>query len=220
MQAELAAYLNKLLGYGVSGFRVDAGKHIGQDDLDAIYARLNHTKDGYKPYWALEVFGGGPGILAPRRSPSPVTSSALTARQQIYNAFKSYPTEHVGSIATLEVFGTGSGLTSSSKTMSFVTNHDTDRNPGEYLGHKDGDRFILANEWLLASGLRSPQIFSSFDRRHRPATTPRPSNAAGSSPTPTAAAGMDLRPPRPGIVGMIGWHEYVGKRQAGQLLHR
>lgn len=46
MQTELAAYLNKLISYGVSGFRVDAAKHIGQDDLDAIYSRLNKTKDG------------------------------------------------------------------------------------------------------------------------------------------------------------------------------
>ena len=62
----LAAYLNKLIGYGVSGFRVDAAKHIGQTDLDAIYSRLHDTKDGTRPYWALEVFGGGPGTLSPQ----------------------------------------------------------------------------------------------------------------------------------------------------------
>ena len=66
VQSTLAAYLNKLIGYGVSGFRVDAAKHIGQDDLDAIYSQLHRTKDGVKPYWALEVFGGGPGILSPQ----------------------------------------------------------------------------------------------------------------------------------------------------------
>jgi alpha-amylase len=30
VRSTLAAYLNKLIGYGVSGFRVDAAKHIGQ----------------------------------------------------------------------------------------------------------------------------------------------------------------------------------------------
>ena len=45
----LAAYLNKLIGYGVSGFRVDAGKHIAPADLDAIYAQLDKTKDGKSP---------------------------------------------------------------------------------------------------------------------------------------------------------------------------
>ena len=66
VRTKVAAYLNKLLGYGVSGFRVDAAKHIGQEDLDGIYTKLNRTRDGHKPYWALEVLGNGPGILAPQ----------------------------------------------------------------------------------------------------------------------------------------------------------
>jgi alpha-amylase len=209
VQGKLAAYLNKLLGYGVSGFRVDAAKHIGQEDLDAIYARLNYTKDGYKPYWALEVFGGGPGILSPQAFTRSGDVLGLDAARQIFNAFKSYPNEHVGSIATLEVFGTGSGLTSSKKTLSFVTNHDTDRNPGEYLGHKDGDRFILANEWLLAQGYGSPQIYSSFEWNTRDDSPP--SNAAGLiSDTDCSSAAWTCDHRDPGIVGMIGWHKYVG----------
>ena len=46
MRSTLAGYLNKLLGYGVSGFRVDAAKHIGQTDLAAIEAKLHRTVDG------------------------------------------------------------------------------------------------------------------------------------------------------------------------------
>jgi alpha-amylase len=134
VQDTLADYLNKLIGYGVSGFRVDAAKHIGQDDLDAIHSRLHKTKDGVKPYWALEVFGGGPGILSPEAFTRSGDVLGLDAAKQMQAAFKSYPDAHIGSIATLEVFGKGSGLTSSKKTMSFVTNHDTDRVP-EYLGH-------------------------------------------------------------------------------------
>jgi alpha-amylase len=63
---KLAGYLNKLIGYGVSGFRVDAAKHMGQTDLNAIYSRLNRTKDGVRPYWALEVGSGSPGVLSPQ----------------------------------------------------------------------------------------------------------------------------------------------------------
>lgn len=66
---ELAGYLNKLIRYGVSGFRVDAAKHTPQGDLDAIYSRLRTTKDGVKPYWALEVLPGSPGILRPAGVP-------------------------------------------------------------------------------------------------------------------------------------------------------
>ncbi|MGI3785962.1 MAG: alpha-amylase family glycosyl hydrolase, partial [Janthinobacterium lividum] len=58
VRGKITSYLNRLIGFGVSGFRVDAAKHIGQTDLDAIRDGLHKTKDGTRPYWALEVFGG------------------------------------------------------------------------------------------------------------------------------------------------------------------
>ncbi len=208
VQGKLAAYLNKLIGYGVSGFRVDAAKHVGQDDLDEIYARLNYTKDGYKPYWALEVFGGGPGILSPEAFTRSGDVLGLDAVKQIRDAFKSYPAEHIGSIATLEVFGSGSGLTSSKKTLSFVDNHDTERN-GDALNYKDGARFILANEWLLASGYGSPQIFSSFSWTDTNASPPATANGLITD-TDCSSDAWVCTHRNAGIVGMIGWHDYVG----------
>ena len=56
VRATLAGYLNRLIDMGVSGFRVDAAKHVGQVDLAAIEARLHRTLDGTRPYVALEVF--------------------------------------------------------------------------------------------------------------------------------------------------------------------
>jgi alpha-amylase len=209
VQKQLAGYLNKLIRYGVSGFRVDAGKHVGQDDLDGIYARLNLTKDHKKPYWALEVFGGGPGVLSPQAFTRSGDVLGLDGAKQIFAAFKSYPNEHVGSLATLEVFGTGSGLTSSKKTMSFVTNHDTDRNAGEYLGHKDGARFILANEWLLASGYGSPQVYSSFEWETRDDSPPATADGLITDADCTSPAWTCDHRNR-GIVAMVGWHNYVG----------
>ncbi len=185
----LAAYLNKLIGYGVSGFRVDAAKHIGQPDLDAIYALLHKTKDGDKPYWALEVFGGGPGILSPMAFTSSGSVLGLDADVQIKNAFKSYPTDATGSIATLKVFGAYSGLPPSDKTLTFVQNHDTERN-GDALNYKDGAKNILANEFLLASGYGTPQVYSSF--AWNTADDSPPATPAAWSPTPTAPT------PRPG----------------------
>jgi alpha-amylase len=208
VQSQLAAYLNKLIGYGVSGFRVDAAKHIGQDDLDAIYARLNKTKDGVKPYWALEVFGGGPGILSPQAFTTSGDVLGLDGVKQIRDAFKSYPAEPVGSIATLEVFGAGSGLTASNKTLSFVDNHDTERN-GDALNYKDGARYVLASEWLLASGYGSPQIFSSFKWDTPDDSPPANSNGLITNADCTSAKWTcDHR--NPGTVAMIKWHNYVG----------
>lgn len=210
VQAELAGYLNKLLRYGVSGFRVDAGKHVGEQDLDAIYSKLHKTKDGVKPYWALEVFGGGPGILSPQAFTKSGDVLGLDAALQIKNAFKSYPDAHVGSLATLEVFGKSSGLTSSGKTMSFVTNHDTDRDGGaNYLGHKDGATFILANEWLLASGYGSPQVYSSFEWANKDDSPP--STASGLITNTVCGPAWTCDHRLPGIVAMVRWHHAAGK---------
>jgi alpha-amylase len=213
VQDHLAAYLNKLIGYGVSGFRVDAAKHIGQADLDAIYSRLHRTKDHVKPYWALEVFGGGPGILSPQAFTTSGDVLGLDGVKQIRDAFKSYPAEHIGSIATLEVFGSGSGLTPSSKTLSFVTNHDTERN-GDALNYKDGPRYVLANEWLLAEGYGHPQVFSGF--AWNTTDDSPPSDANGIITNAECTSGQWTCTHRnPGILGMVGWHNYVGTaRQA------
>jgi alpha-amylase len=220
VQETLAAFLNKLIGCGVSGFRVDAAKHIGQDDLDGIYSRLNKTKDGVKPYWALEVFGGGPGILSPEAFTRSGDVLGLDAAKQIQAAFKSYQgSGNTGSLATLEVFGKGSGLTSSEKTMSFVTNHDTDRSANEYLGHKDGETFILANEWLLASGYGSPQIFCSLEWVTRDDSPPANANGLITKTNCTSVEWTCDHRNR-GIVAMVGWHNFVGDAQACELVHR
>jgi alpha-amylase len=208
VQTELAGYLNKLIGYGVSGFRVDAAKHVGQADLDAIYSLLHRTKDRVKPYWALEVFGGGPGILSPQAFTTSGNVLGLDDVKQIRDAFKSYPAAHIGSIATLEVFGAGSGLTPSAKTLSFVTNHDTERD-GDALSYKDGARYVLANEWLLAEGYGHPQIFSGFT--WNTADDSPPSDANGIITDADCSNGQWTCTHRnPGILGMVGWHNYVG----------
>ncbi len=187
MRNELAKYLNKLIGYGVSGFRVDAAKHVGQDDLLALQKKLRDTVDGDRPYVALEVFGGGPGILSPQAFTGAGSAVlGLDGDIQIKNAFKSYPADGTGSLAVLKTFG--DGLTPSGKTLSFVQNHDTERN-GDALTYKDGATNLLAQQFLLAYGYGTPQVYSSFAWSATDASPP--SDPGGSSPTPTV-------PPRPG----------------------
>ena len=129
----------------------------------------------------------------------------------------------MGSLATLEVFGADSGLTASKKTMSFVTNHDTDRN-GPYLSYKDGARYKLANKWLLAEGYGSPQVYSSFtwgppanppanatDDDKAGKTQSPPSRRNGRVTNTDCSSGQWTCDHRDrGIVAMIGWHQDVG----------
>jgi len=207
----LDAYLNRLIGYGVSGFRVDAGKHVGQADLNAIYRGLDRTKDGVRPYWALEVFGGSPGVLSPEAFTRSGDVLGLDGARQIFNAFKSYGgSGNLGDISGLSTFGASSGLTRSSRTLSFVTNHDTDRNAGEYLGHKDGQRYRLATEWLLADGYGSPQVYSSFDFGSDTAQSP-PATADGLITDAECTSGAWTCDHRAhAVVSMVRFHSYAG----------
>jgi len=207
VQDELAAYLNKLIRYGVSGFRVDAAKHMPQDDLDAIYSRLHKTKDGVQPYWALEVLPGSPGILRPEAYLRSGAVLGADGARQIQQAFKSYGT-NAGGIASLEVFGRGSGLTPSAKTLSFVTNHDLERNRNDYLGYQDGATYILANEWLIAQGYGSPQVYSSFAWAN--ADDSPPATRAGRVTDTVCGEQWTCVHRNSGILALIRWHDYVG----------
>jgi alpha-amylase len=58
---------------------------------------------------ALEVFGGGPGDLSPFAFQSVGSLLGLDTDVQLKSAFTSYPANGTGSIATLKIFGEGSG---------------------------------------------------------------------------------------------------------------
>ena len=66
VQERIAAYLTDLIGIGISGFRIDAAKHIHPDDLVAILSKFRRNIGGALPpdfiTW-LEVLLGGESDL-------------------------------------------------------------------------------------------------------------------------------------------------------------
>ena len=208
VRGTLAAYLNKLLGYGVSGFRVDAAKHVGQADLAAIQARLHNTVDGTRPYVALEVFPGGPGRLSQFAFLPVGDVIGLDYDVQIKNAFKSYSSPpNDGNIGDLRYFGAQSGLPPSDKVLAFVQNHDTERN-GDALNYKDGPTNIIANEFLLAYGYGRPQVYSGF--AWNTTDDSPPSTADGLITDTDCANGWVCVVRDTGVANMVGFHNTVG----------
>jgi alpha-amylase len=203
----LAAYLNKLLSYGVSGFRVDAAKHISHTDLTAIEALLHRTVDGTRPYIALEVPPGGPGKLSPWAYFGQGDVLGFDFAGQIRDAFKSYTTPPGGNITDLQVFGEQSGLLPSDKTLVFVANHDTERN-GSTLSYKDGATYILATEFMLARGYGTPQVYASFAFANNDDSPP--ADARGFITNTDCNAGWVCVDRNKGVANMVGWHNYVG----------
>jgi alpha-amylase len=207
VRGTLSAYLNKLIGLGVSGFRVDAAKHIGQTDLAALEARLDRTVDGTRPYLALEVFPGGPGKLAPAAFEPVGNLLGFDYATQIESAFKSYTTPPGGNITDLQVFGEQSGLLPSDKELVFIENHDTERN-GSTLSYKDGVLNVLATEFMLARGYGRPQVYASFNFSGNDDSPP--SDAQGLVTDTDCANGWTCTDRFMAVANMVGWHNEVG----------
>jgi alpha-amylase len=208
VQDKIAGYLNKLLSYGVSGFRVDAAKHIGVDDLAAIEAKLDNTVDGTAPQMALEVMPGSPGRISMTAFESVGTLLGFDYSGQLLNAFKSYNSPpNDGNIGDLKVFGEAAGLLPSDKELVFVENHDTERN-GQNLNYKQPNNTI-ANEFMLAYPYGTPQVYASF--AWTTSDDSPPSNADGMiTNTDCNSAAWVCVDRHAGVKGMVGFHNFVG----------
>jgi alpha-amylase len=208
-EATIARYLNKLISYGVSGFRVDAAKHIGIEDMRSIERLLHRTADGTRPYIASEVFPGSPGEGSQYAYTQVGSVLGFDASYQLYNAFKSYTADGTGNITGLRVWGEAAGLIPSDRSLTFVENHDTERggNPPT-LSYKDGATNTIANEFLLAYGYGTPQVYSGFAWTNTYDSPP--SDANGYVTNTDCNNGWVCVDRYQGIVGMVGWHNYVG----------
>ncbi len=170
----LANYLLALMDVGVAGFRIDAAKHIQQVELDDILARVNQARTAAGkslPYVYLEVIGGNGEALGPgdyfgegyaSGGAADITEFTVTG---VGNKFLNANGEHISQLNPTGPPGarfseTAWGLMPSNKAVVFLENHDTQHNCG--LSYRDGDRFRLANVWLLAQPYGYPLILSSF----------------------------------------------------------
>lgn len=213
VRSTLAAYLNKLLSYGVSGFRVDAAKHVGQGDLAAIQSRLRRTVDGTRPYFALEVGAGSPGRISPAAFTGQGQVLGFDYTSAIQNAFKSYDDSSTprndGNIGDLKVFGEAAGLLPSANELVFIQNHDTERN-GSSLNYKDPNN-LIATQFMLAYPYGTPQVYAGFTFGTDTNQSP-PSTADGLiTNTDCGSAAWNCTDRQLGVKGMVRFHNRVGQ---------
>ncbi|GCD48203.1 carbohydrate-binding module family 20 domain-containing protein [Streptomyces paromomycinus] len=148
----IAGYLNDLLSLGVDGFRVDAAKHIPQNDLADIKSRL--TDPGV--YWKQETIGAPGEDVQPSEY---YTTGDVQEFTYAYDLKRVFTKEK---LAALKNFGEGWNYLRSDKASVFVTNHDTERNGGS-LNYKDGADYTLAHVFMLAWPYGSPDVHSGYE---------------------------------------------------------
>ena len=194
VRGKLAGYLNDLISLGVDGFRLDAAKHINAADISAIKAQLTKSVLIYQ-----EVMPGG--AVNPPAYEGIGKVLEFTYGQKLKQQFQ-------GSIANLQTFGQSWGLEPSSASVTFVDNHDTDRNSST-LSYKDGSTYQLANIFSLAWGYGQPQVYSSFTFSASDQSPPADGSGFVTA-TDCGSAGTWLCQDRQqATLGMVGWHNAV-----------
>jgi alpha-amylase len=174
VRSKLDGYLDDLVSLGVDGFRVDAAKHIPVGDLSAIMGAVPGS-----PYVYQEVIEGGNGEISPTEYTGIGDVTEFRYGDVVGDAFRN------GSIAGLNQLE-GRMLLSSADAITFIDNHDTQRNGRAKLTYKDGSSYALAEAFMIAYPYGVPKVMSSFDFTNPESSPP----AAGNGTTLPVSCGQ------------------------------
>jgi alpha-amylase len=149
VRAKIVGYLQSLVDLGVTGFRIDAAKHMPVADLEAIKAMLPA-----EIHYIQEVIPGTPGA-------EPTDYLGIG---DIFGFDLAYQLASIFSqqLAYLPDTSTESPwITPSNQTVVMVSNHDTERN-GQTLNYSQPAQFEAATALMLALDYGQPMLYSSF----------------------------------------------------------
>ena len=196
VRTKIAGYFNDLISLGVSGFRIDAAKHIPAADLAAIKQKLTNPN----VYWVHEVIGAGGEPIQPSEYLGSGDSHEFNYARRLKSNFD-------GSIANLKFIQ--DGLLPSVNAGVFVDNHDTERN-GETMNYQWGAKYLLANAFMLSYPYGSPSVYSGYAFN----SSTKDNGAPGASATsvPNADCGnsaWQCTQRKQEIRGMVAFHNAV-----------
>jgi alpha-amylase len=184
----IAGYLSGLVEMGVSGFRIDAAKHVPPADLAAILGRVTG-----ETYYFLEVIDHGGEAIQSSEYLSTGAEGIVDVTEFKYDVAGAFRGGGGRTLAGLRTLGdAGAGFLPSERAVVFVNNHDTQRADSLYYAH--GAAYDLATAFMLAWPYGHPSLLSSyaFDRATPAGRSIGPPDAApdcAAPAAPTATAG-------------------------------
>ncbi len=155
VRGKIAAYMNDLLSMGVAGFRIDAAKHMASADVANIISRLNGS-----PYIFQEVIGAANEPITPAQYTYISDVTEFNFSSTLGHYFKGR-----APLKDLRNIGVWSGWLASNDAVTFVANHDNQRqNTNNIVTHKDGMNVNnIAHVFMLAYPYGYPEVMSSYD---------------------------------------------------------
>ena len=165
VRVKIADYLNDLISLGVAGFRVDAAKHFGAADLKAVVDLLDPI-NGRQPIIMSEVIGGN-------GQNEPFTEFGYAWAWDMPNILLSNLNQNTLAFAKNDFWTVG--FNASNKTITMVSNHDTEHHGPSSLAYWETQKYQLAHVFMLSAKFGIPQIYSGYsfsDERLGPNTNP------------------------------------------------
>ena len=155
VRGKIADYMNDLIGLGVAGFRIDAAKHIPAEDISNIVSRLNGS-----PYIFQEVIGASGEAVQPDEYTYIGAVTEFNFTDTIGWYFKGN-----GTLSDIQNIGSWDGWLSSNSAVTFVANHDNQRQDTDnIITHFDGEGVNNnAHVFTLAWPYGYPKVMSSYD---------------------------------------------------------
>ncbi|MBK9322716.1 MAG: alpha-amylase family protein [Bdellovibrionaceae bacterium] len=152
VQQKILDYMTSLLKMGVSGFRIDAAKHIRARDIAAIVSRLPAPAYVYQ-----ELILGYNDII---RYSDYVGSGDVTDYVYPFFVAQAFLNQKLGALARVSV-----GPIASSDAIVFVTNHDLERSTetGILSFHSNKALYRLAQVFMLTWPYGNPQVYSGYN---------------------------------------------------------
>lgn len=161
VQSQLADYLVGLVDIGITGFRIDAAKHIRSDDLGMILAQVRDRAEP-DPYVYQEVID--PGTEAIKKQEYYELGDVIEFE---YGRLVGESFLNVGDRTLADLFQIESQteMVPSHQAVVFIDNHDKQRGHGgggNYLTYQDGQLHTLGMVFMLAYPYGKPRIMSSY----------------------------------------------------------
>ncbi|XP_066940330.1 alpha-amylase 1-like [Macrobrachium rosenbergii] len=166
VRGKILDYLNKLIDYGVAGFRVDASKHMWPGDMKAIFDDLKdlnteHFGANARPFIFQEVIDlGGEAVT----SLEYVGNGRVTEFK--YGKFLGEAFRGSNQLKWLVNFGEGWGMIDRQYALVFIDNHDNQRGHGAggkmILTFRDARLYKMATAFMLAWPYGFTRVMSSY----------------------------------------------------------
>lgn len=207
VQEQIVAYLKDLISLGVAGFRIDAAKHIAAEDLKQIFAALPpETRIMHEV-----IRGGGEDV-----QPEEYLSTGQLWEFSFSKLMTSFDIESVPNIHEALEFG---DFIESEKAISFVTNHDTERNGSALTPISYPVTFQLATIFMLASEYGTPMLYSGYSFSEYDQAPPLGAQGEVLDSTCGDSPGWNCQQREDPITQMIKWRTKTMKLPIEDFVH-